>query len=98
MKVRIFRPAKSAMQSGRGKTSKWVIEAELESARTPEPLMGWISSEDTLNQLRLKFSSAEEAVNYAEKYGLAYTLDEAHERRIAPRNYGDNFKGRQKAS
>lgn len=98
MKVRIFRPAKSAMQSGRGKTAKWLIEAELESARTPEPLMGWISSEDTLNQLRLKFSSAEEAVNYAEKHGWAYTLDQPQERRVTPRNYGDNFKARQKAS
>jgi hypothetical protein len=98
MNVRIFRPSKTAMQSGRGKSAKWVIEAELESARVPEPLMGWISSEDTLNQLRLRFATAEEAVSYAQKHGWSFTLDEPQERQIVPRSYSDNFKKRQKAS
>ena len=97
MKVRIFRPSKTAMQSARGKAKLWQIEPELESARVPEPLMGWVSSEDTLNQVRLRFATAEEAVRYAEKNGWIYSLDEALDRKVTPRNYGDNFRTRQKA-
>lgn len=97
MQVRIFKPSKNAMQSGRGKAKLWQIEPELESARVPEPLMGWTSSEDTLNQIRLRFETAEAAVQYAEKQGWVYTLDQPQERRVTPRNYGDNFRPRKKA-
>ncbi len=98
MNVRIFRPSKSAMQSGRGKTAVWLLEPELESPRVAEPLMGWVSAQDTLSQLRLRFSSAEAAVAYARRQGWTYSLDEAQERSVTPRNYGDNFRRRQKAS
>lgn len=97
MKVRIYRPSKTAMQSGRGKAKVWLIEPELESARVPEPLMGWTSSEDTLNQIRLRFESQDAAVQYAEKQGWSYTLDIPQERKPVPRNYADNFRVRKKA-
>ncbi len=97
MKVRIFKPSKTAMQSGRGKAKLWQMEPELESARVPEPLMGWTSSEDTLNQIRLRFDSADDALQYAEKQGWEYTVDAEQERRIVPRNYTDNFRVRKKA-
>lgn len=80
------------MQSARGKSKSWIIECVLPSARKPESLMGWISSEDTLNQLRLKFDTAEDAVCYAKKYGWDYTVQPEHARKIKPRNYGDNFR------
>ncbi len=92
MKVRIFQPSKTAMQSGRANTSKWVLEYEVETKRQPEPLMGWTEAGDTLNQVRLRFASAEDAVAYAAAKGWAYTVSLAHERRIVPRNYSDNFK------
>jgi len=97
MKVRIYRPGKNAMQSGRAGLKSWRIEPELESARVPEPLMGWTSSQDTLNQISLRFSSADEAVKYAEKMGWDYAVEEVNERIITPRNYADNFKARKKA-
>lgn len=97
MKVRIFKPSKNAMQSGRGKTRLWQIEPELESARVPKPLMGWVSSEDTLNQIRIRFDSADDAMQYAEKQGWEYTVDTEHERIVVPRNYADNFRVRKKA-
>lgn len=97
MKVRIFKPSRTAMQSGRGKAKEWQIEPELETARTPEPLMGWVASGDTLNQIRLHFATAEEAVKFAARKGWVYTLDEAQERKVTPRNYADNFRARQKA-
>ncbi len=80
------------MQSGVAKTEKWVLEYLSTSARVPEPLMGWTSSEDTLNQVTLKFHTCEEAVNYAEKQGWEYSVAVSREPKIRPRNYGDNFK------
>lgn len=90
--VRIFRPSKSALQSGRAKAHGWVLEYELVSPRKPESLMGWTSAGDTLNQVRLSFDSAEQAALFAEKKGWAYTVLPSHERKISPRNYVDNFK------
>ena len=69
MQVRIYQPSKSAMQSGRGKTHDWVLEYEIATPRRAEPLMGWIASGDTLNQVRLKFPTKDEAVAFAERKG-----------------------------
>lgn len=93
MQVRIYKPSKSAMQSGHGKGKQWIIEAVPTSKRQPEPLMGWVSSEDTLNQIFLKkFGSAEEAISHAEREGWHYSVQIAQERKVRPRSYMDNFK------
>jgi hypothetical protein len=92
MKVRIYRPAKNAMQSGRGRTREWRLEYEAVSARRPEALMGWSSSQDTLNQVRIEFDTMQEAVDFAVKNGWDYSVALPHERRVVPRNYVDNFK------
>ena len=91
MRVRIFRPAKTAMQSGRAKTQKWVLEFEPTDPSRPDPLMGWNGSGDTDRQVRLRFASAEDAVAYAERHGYEYTLIRPKERRIRPKAYSDNF-------
>lgn len=91
-RVRIYKPAKTSMQSGRGQTRGWVLDYDLETPRRPEPLMGWIASGDTLNQVRIPFDSAEEAVAFAEKNGWDYIVRRPRERRIPPKNYGDNFR------
>ncbi len=82
------------MQSGRGNTKQWVLEFDLATPRRPEPLMGWTSSGDTLNQVCLRFDTQEGAVAYAERKGLTYAVEPVHERRVVPRNYADNFKQR----
>ncbi len=92
MNVKIFKPGKTAMQSGRAGRKSWVLEYELSSSRQAEPLMGWTSSGDTLNQVKLQFSSAEDAVKYAADKGWNYTVQAENSRRVKPRNYGDNFK------
>jgi len=92
MNVRIFKPSKNAMQSGRGKTHQWILEHEDLSARRPEHLMGWTSSNDTLNQVRLRFDSAQEAIAFAEEKGWPYTVLPDQGRKLRPRNYVDNFK------
>jgi hypothetical protein len=91
MRVRIFKPAKTAMQSGRGKTRNWVLEFEPTDASRPDPLMGWNGSADTERQVRLRFASAEEAVAYAERRGYEYSVAQPRERRIRPKAYADNF-------
>lgn len=92
MQVRIYQPAKTAMSSGRAKTHVWVLEYEIETPRRPEPLMGWTSAGDTLNQVKLSFPSREDAVAFAEKNGWSYGVQDPHERRVRPRNYADNFR------
>lgn len=91
MTARIYKPAKSAMQSGRANTKDWVLEFEPEHARQIEPLMGWTSSNDMRQQVRLRFASKEEAVAYCERLGLHYHVSEAKPsvRRIT--SYSDNF-------
>jgi hypothetical protein len=90
--ARIFRPAKTAMQSGTAGTHRWVLEYEPASAREPDPLMGWSSARDTLDQVRLKFPTLEEAKDFAEKRGLDYAIVEPHETRFKPKSYADNFR------
>ena len=92
IKARIYKPSKTAMQSGRAKGQSWVLEYENSTSKSPEPLMGWTQSGDTLGQVRLKFSSLEDAQKYAEEKGLYYKVQPTAERRVKPRNYGDNFK------
>lgn len=92
MNVRIFRPSKNAMQSGLAKTRYWILEYEAETARRPESLMGWTSAGDTSNQVRLKFDTAEAAIAHAEQNGWNYSLSDAQERIVRPRNYADNFR------
>jgi hypothetical protein len=92
MHVRIYQPAKTAMQSGRAGTRRWLLEYAPASRREADPLMGWTSSDDTRRQLRLYFDTKEEAVAYAEREGLPYTLEEPQQRRVAPKAYADNFR------
>ena len=91
MTARIYKPAKTAMQSGHAKTHDWVLDYEPEEPRVVESLMGWTSSGDMKSQLRLRFATKEEAVAYAERHGIAYQV---HEGKTATRrglSYADNF-------
>jgi hypothetical protein len=90
--ARITRPAKSAMQSGRARTRKWVLEYEPASRRDPDPLMGWSSARDTLNEVKLRFDTLDEALLFAKKHGLEYTLIEEHARTPKAKSYADNFR------
>ena len=91
MLARIYRPAKTAMQSGRAKTHDWRLDFEPASARTIDPLMGWTSSSDMNGQVRLTFESAEDAVAYAERHGIAFRLQQPNEPPLILKAYADNF-------
>ena len=78
MTARIYQPAKTAMQSGKAKTNEWVIDFEPEQARQVEPLMGWTSSADMRQQLRLSFDTKEEAVAYCQRHGVVFQSELDH--------------------
>jgi len=92
MFARIYKPAKTAMQSGQAKTKDWLLDYEPATARETEPLMGWTGSNDMLSQVKLCFESKEEAVAYAEKNGIPYRVFEPHPRAMSKKSYSDNFK------
>ena len=80
-KAKIYIPNKSPMQSGLGKTDKWILEYETNDP-TSNPLMGWESSNDTLGELKLEFSSKENALNYAKKMKIDYEIIEPKKRKL----------------
>ena len=89
-KAKIYIPNKSAMQSGQGKSIKWILEFETKDP-TKNPLMGWESSSDTLSELKLEFSSKTSAINYAKKKRIDYELIEPKERKVIKKSYAENF-------
>jgi ETC complex I subunit conserved region len=92
MTVRIFKPAKTAMQSGSARTKEWVVEPEPGAPKLIDPLTGWAGSGDTQAQVDLSFDTREEAIAYCERMGLAYTLVEPQPRKSVRKAYADNFK------
>lgn len=92
MKVRIYRPTKSAMQSGKKNIKKWLMTpVEENKTRQLNPLMGWTSSNDTETQLKFFFSSKEEAIKYAENEGFEYEVKEPKTSTMKQKSYAENF-------
>jgi hypothetical protein len=91
MTARIYKPARTAMQSGTAKTKEWVLDYEPEQPRAIEPLMGWTSSGDMKQQVRLSFDTREEAVAYCEREGIAYEVFESKPSKRQRIAYSDNF-------
>jgi hypothetical protein len=92
MVARIYRPTRTAMQSGKAKTREWLLEYEPAERKQVEPLMGYTSSGDMLSQVRLSFENKEQAVAYAERNGIAYRIEEPHESKRVRVSYSDNFR------
>lgn len=93
MRARIYKPARNAMTSGMAKTHKWVLEYAPASAREVDPLMGWTSSSDTQTQVKLRFDTKKEAIDYAAANGIDALVTEPHSRKpnLRARGYGENF-------
>ena len=92
MIARIYKPAKTAMQSGKAKAANWVLEFEPNAARTIDPLMGWTSGADTQSgQVRLTFLTKDEAISYAQEHELLFTIEEEKQKKAHPKAYADNF-------
>lgn len=96
MLAKIYRPARNAMQSGKGQTKKWLIEFVPSTAARPEALMGWISAADTDRQVRLAFDDKDAAVAFAREHGIPHQLVEAREPKRQIKAYSDNFAFRRR--
>lgn len=92
MSAKIYRPAKTAMQSGKAKTHLWVLEFDADKPRTIDPIMGYTSSADTRQQVKLTFETQELAVAYAERNGIEYRVIEPKEATRKNVSYSDNFR------
>tara|TARA_B110000196_G_scaffold313144_1_gene319390 strand:- start:217 stop:504 length:288 start_codon:yes stop_codon:yes gene_type:complete len=90
LKAKIYIPTKNSMQSGLGKTNRWIIEFETKNTGI-NPLMGWESSSDTLSELKLEFSTKELAIEYAKKNKILFEVIEPQKRKIIKKSYADNF-------
>ena len=90
-KARIYRPAKSVQQSGRRKTKEWIVEFEPEARKEADNLIGWVGSDDTQQQVKMRFGNKQAAINYCERYGLDYSISLPRERAVKPKAYADNF-------
>ena len=89
-KAKIYKPTKTAMQSGTKKFDKWVIEFITDQPGI-NPLMGWESSTDTNSELKLEFSTKEHAVEYAKKNQINFEIIEPKLRKVIKKSYADNF-------
>ena len=91
MTIKIYKPTKSSMQSGLGKTKLWLAEYISDSDNVKESLMGWNSSLDTKTQIRVFFETKEQAINWAKKNNYQYFVNEPQSRKLKPKNYASNF-------
>ena len=89
-KAKIYKPSKTAMQSGIKKFDKWIIEFITEDPGK-NPLMGWESSTDTYSELKLEFKSKDLAIEYAKKNNIIFEVLEPQQRKITKKSYEDNF-------
>ncbi len=89
-KAKIYIPTKTATQSGRGKLKNWVLEFETKDSSI-NPLMGWESSTDTLEEVVLKFPTKEKAIDYAKRNNISFTIVEPKKKEFVIKSYVDNF-------
>ena len=89
-KAKIYKPTKTAMQSGTRNTKNWLLEFDTLNTGI-NPLMGWESSKDTMSEVKLEFSTKEKAINYAIKNDIDYYVIEPQKRKIIKKSYSDNF-------
>ena len=89
-RTRIYKPAKTAMQSAEGNSRNWLLEFDTLNTGI-SPLMGWESSKDTMSEVKLEFLTKDQAINYAKKNNIDYYIIEPQKRKIIKKSYSDNF-------
>ena len=89
-KAKIYIPSKTATQSGLGKEDKWILEFDSKDTTT-NPLMGWESSNDTMGEVKLEFSTKDKAIEYAKNNNISYKVIEPNKRKFIIKSYAENF-------
>ena len=98
MTIKIYKPSKSSMQSGLGKTKKWIAEYISEEETLKDNLMGWNSSLDTKSQIKIFFDTKEQAIDWAKNNDYQFFLDEPKQKKIKIKSYASNFDTNKKES
>lgn len=98
MKYKIYIPAKSSMQSGLHKTSQWCLEPIEINEKVHSSNFGWVSSNNPNEQIKIFFDTKKQAIDFANRKNLNFTLLEENKRKITKKNYADNFKPKKKIS
>ena len=89
-KAKIYKPTKTAMQSGIRNTKNWILEFETLDNEI-SPLMGWVSSKDTMSEVKIEFETKDQAINFAKKNNIDYCIIEPKNRKVIKKSYSDNF-------
>ena len=89
-KAKIYKPSKTAMQSGKRNTKKWILEFDTSNTGI-NPLMGWETSKDTMSEVKLEFLTKEEALNFVKKNNIEFYIVEPENSKIIKKSYTDNF-------
>ena len=89
-KAKVYKPSKTAMQSGKRNAKNWLLVFDTLNNST-NPLMGWETSKDTMSEVKLEFFTKEQAINYAKKNNIEYYIIESQKREIVKKSYTDNF-------
>jgi|TARA_B100000427_G_scaffold325947_1_gene333720 hypothetical protein len=89
-RAKIYKPTKTAMQSGKRNSKRWVLKFETLNTEI-NPLMGWESSKDTMSEVKLEFFTKDDAINYAKKNNIHFNLIEPQVEKIVKKKYSDNF-------
>ena len=69
------------MQSAKRNTKNWLLEFDTLDTGI-NPLMGWETSQDTMSEVKLEFSSKMQAINYAKKNNIDYYVEEPKKSKI----------------
>jgi len=89
-KAKIYKPTKTAMQSGLRNTKNWLLEFDTLNTGI-NPLTGWETSRDTMSEVRIEFLTKEQAINFAKKNNIDYYIVEPQKQKIKKKSYTDNF-------
>jgi len=89
-KAKIYKPAKTAMQSGKRNSKNWLLKFDTSNTGI-NPLMGWVSSNDTMSEVKLKFFTKQQAIDYAKKNNIDFYIKEPQKKKLIKKSYADNF-------
>lgn len=92
MQVRIYKPTKTATQSGVANNQGWLLEFVYDGGKSIEPIMGWTSSKDTTQEVKIKFPTKESAIDFANSNNYIYEVIEPQTKKFRKCCYADNFK------
>jgi hypothetical protein len=91
MTVIIYKPAKSAEQSGTKKTKQWLL-AYPPGQKNIDPIMGWVGSKNTTQHIKIPFDTKEQAIDFAKHQKLDFQVIEPNIEKPIIKQYKDNFK------